>query len=92
MSGLPEVEPLTRRAWFLFASLALIWGVPYLLIRVAVAEISPPLLVFGRTAIGAGLLLPAVLRRGHLRRLLPRWRAVAAFIPQRQADQAISHG
>jgi drug/metabolite transporter (DMT)-like permease len=70
---------LTRRGWILFSCLALIWGVPYLLIRVAVAELSPALLVFGRTAIGAGLLLPVVARRGHLRRLLPRWRAIAAF-------------
>jgi drug/metabolite transporter (DMT)-like permease len=70
---------LSRRGWLLFAALALIWGVPYMLIRVAVAEVPPPLLVFGRTAIGALLLLPAVLRRGHLRRLLPRWRAIAAF-------------
>lgn len=70
---------MPRRALFLFAALALIWGVPYLLIRVAVAEVSPPLLVFGRTAIGGALLLPMVLRRGHLRRLLPRWRAIALF-------------
>ncbi len=70
---------MSRRGWLLFAALALIWGVPYMLIRVAVAEVSPPLLVFGRTALGALLLLPAVLRRGHLRRLLPRWRAIAAF-------------
>lgn len=70
---------MSRRGWLLFASLALIWGVPYMLIRVAVAEVSPPVLVFGRTTIGAALLLPAVLRRGHLHRLLSRWRAIAAF-------------
>jgi drug/metabolite transporter (DMT)-like permease len=70
---------LTRRGWILFLSLALIWGVPYMLIRVAVAELSPALLVLGRTTLGACLLLPVVLRRGHLARLLPRWRPILAF-------------
>lgn len=70
---------MSRRGWILFAGLALIWGLPYMLIRVAVAELSPPVLVFGRTALGACLLLPLVLRRGHLGRLLPRWRPILAF-------------
>jgi drug/metabolite transporter (DMT)-like permease len=70
---------LSRRGGILFAALALIWGLPYVLIRVAVAEVSPALLVFGRTAVGAGLLLPLVLRRGQLRRVLPRWRPILAF-------------
>jgi drug/metabolite transporter (DMT)-like permease len=70
---------VTRRGWLLFAALALIWGVPYLLIRVAVGELAPSVVVFGRTAIGACLLLPFVLRRGHLPRLLVRWRAILAF-------------
>jgi len=70
---------VTRRGWTLFAALALIWGVPYLLIRIAVGELAPSLVVFGRTAIGACLLLPFVLRRGHLPRLLGRWRPILAF-------------
>ncbi len=70
---------MSRRGWILFASLALIWGLPYMLIRVAVAELAPALLVLGRTAIGAGLLLPFVVRRGHLGRLLPRWRPILVF-------------
>lgn len=70
---------MSRRGWILFASLALIWGLPYMLIRVAVTELSPAQLVFGRTVIGASLLLPVVLRRGDLARLLPRWRPILAF-------------
>jgi len=70
---------MTRRGWLLFTALGLIWGVPYLLIRVAVREMPPVAVVFGRTAIGASLLLPFVLRRGHLPRLLARWRALLAF-------------
>ena len=48
----------------LFALMAVIWGVPYLLIRVAVEEVAPSVVVFGRCAIGAALLLPIVALRG----------------------------
>jgi len=60
-------------------ALCLIWGIPYLLIRVAVAELSPASLVFLRTSIGALLLLPAVLKAGRLRTLLPQWRWILLF-------------
>ena len=70
---------MTRRGWILFVALCLIWGIPYLLIKVAVAELSPPSLVFLRTAIGALVLLPVVLARGDLRALLPRWRPILLF-------------
>jgi drug/metabolite transporter (DMT)-like permease len=63
----------------LFAAMCVIWGVPYLLIKVAVRELSPPALVFGRTAIGALVLLPIALRRGDLRGLRQRWRPLVAY-------------
>ena len=63
----------------LFGALCVIWGIPYLLIRVAVRELSPAFLVFARTAGGALLLLPLAARRGELRILLPRWRPLLAF-------------
>lgn len=65
---------MTRRGWILFAALSLFWGIPYLFIRVAVAEIDPLLLAFGRTFLGALLLLPFALRQGALRPLLKHWR------------------
>lgn len=49
---------MSRRAWILFVAMSLIWGVPYLLISQAVAEVSPAVVVFARTAIGAVVLLP----------------------------------
>ncbi len=70
---------MTRRGYWLFLALAVIWGVPYLLIKVAVAGLGPAWLVFLRTAIGAALLLPFALRRGRLGELLPRWRGVVLF-------------
>lgn len=70
---------MTRRGWILFLALGVVWGIPYLLIKIAVRELSPASLVFLRTAIGAALLLPLVLRSGNLRALLPRWRPIVAF-------------
>ena len=59
--------------------MSLIWGIPYLFIRVAVAEISPATLVFARTCIAAVILLPIALLRTDYRAVLVRWRWVAAF-------------
>jgi drug/metabolite transporter (DMT)-like permease len=59
--------------------MCLIWGIPYLLIKVAVQELSPVTLVLLRTGIGAVLLLPIAAARGELRALLPRWRWVLAY-------------
>ncbi|HXQ95901.1 MAG TPA: EamA family transporter [Candidatus Acidoferrales bacterium] len=70
---------MTRRAFVLFALMSLIWGIPYLFIRVAVAEVSPATLVFARTSLAALILLPIALFRADLRPVLQRWRWVVAF-------------
>jgi drug/metabolite transporter (DMT)-like permease len=60
---------LTRRGWLLFAAMCVIWGIPYLLIRVAVRDVSPAVLVLMRTSIAAAILLPLAAARGELRHL-----------------------
>ena len=70
---------MSRRALVLFAAMAVVWGIPYLLIRVAVAEVSPPVLVFARTTIGAAVLLPIALTRVDLRPTVDRFGWVVAF-------------
>lgn len=70
---------MTRRGWILFALMAVIWGIPYLLIKIAVTEMPPVTLVFGRTALGTLVLLPLAAARGWLRPLVPRWRWVLAY-------------
>ncbi|WP_169792101.1 DMT family transporter [Jiangella muralis] len=70
---------MSRRGWMLFVALGIIWGIPYMLIKVAVDELSPASIVLARTAIGAALLLPLAARRGYLRPLLPHWRMLLAF-------------
>jgi drug/metabolite transporter (DMT)-like permease len=59
--------------------MSVIWGIPYLFIRIAVAEVSPAFLVLARTGIAAAILLPIALVRTDLRPVLARWRWLAAF-------------
>jgi drug/metabolite transporter (DMT)-like permease len=71
---------LSRRGWLLFVAMSVIWGVPYLLIKVADdGGVSVPVLVFTRVALGALLLLPAAVRGGHLRALKGHVRWLATF-------------
>lgn len=70
---------MTRRSWALFAAMCVIWGIPYLLIRVAVRDVAPGTLVFARTAIGGLILLPMALRSGGFGPVLRRWRPLLAF-------------
>jgi len=70
---------VTKRGWVLFAAMAVIWGIPYFLIRVAVKQIAPPLVVFGRTSLAAAVLLVLAGRSGAIRPALARWRPVLIF-------------
>jgi drug/metabolite transporter (DMT)-like permease len=70
---------VSRRGWALFTAMSVIWGIPYLLIKVAVGGVPVPVLVLARVGIGAALLLPPALRRRQLSALRPQWRWLAAF-------------
>jgi drug/metabolite transporter (DMT)-like permease len=70
---------MSRRGALLFAAMCVIWGVPYLMIRVAVRELAPVTLVFLRTGLGAALLVPFAAWRGELRPLLSRWWPLVAY-------------
>ena len=49
---------MTRKSWIQFGIVGVLWGIPYLLMKVAVADIPPALIVAGRTLIGAAILIP----------------------------------
>lgn len=70
---------MSARGWLLFAAMSVIWGIPYLLIKVAVGGVSAPVLVFVRTAVGAAVLLPLALSRGGWAPVLRSWKPVLAF-------------
>ncbi|MCW2506583.1 MAG: EamA family transporter [Actinomycetia bacterium] len=70
---------MSRRGWVLFALMAFLWGIPYLMIKVAVDGVSVPVLVFARTVVGAAILVPLALHGGRVRELRPYWRPLLAF-------------
>jgi drug/metabolite transporter (DMT)-like permease len=70
---------LSKRGWLLFGAMGVIWGIPYLLIKVADGGVSVPVLVCTRTALGSLLLLPAAVRGGYLPALKGHAGWLAAF-------------
>jgi drug/metabolite transporter (DMT)-like permease len=70
---------VTRRAIILFAALGVAWGIPYLLIKVAVGELDPATVVFSRSALGALLLLPVAFARRQVVVVLRRWWPLLAY-------------
>ncbi len=70
---------MTRRGWLLFGALSVIWGVPYLMIRVAVEDLDPVFVACGRTLIGALLLLPIALYRKSLAPAFRRWKILLVY-------------
>jgi drug/metabolite transporter (DMT)-like permease len=70
---------VSRRGLALFAAMCVIWGIPYLLIKVAVKGVGPVDLVFLRVVLGAVLLVPIALTRVQVRPLVRRWRWIVAY-------------
>jgi drug/metabolite transporter (DMT)-like permease len=70
---------VSKRGWLLFVAMSVIWGVPYLFIKVAVGELTPASLVLCRTGLAALILLPVAAARGELRPLLGHWKALLLF-------------
>ncbi|GAB0102074.1 EamA family transporter [Nocardia sp. JMUB6875] len=70
---------MSKRGWLLFLGMGVIWGVPYAMIRVAVREFDPVFVAFGRTLLGALVLLPIALYLKVLLPVLRRWRWVLVY-------------
>ncbi len=72
---------MTARGWFLFSLMGVLWGIPYLMIKVAVdGGLSASMVVFARCALGAVLLLPFAIRQGNLTNVVrAHWRPMLAF-------------
>jgi drug/metabolite transporter (DMT)-like permease len=67
------------RGWMAFLALGVIWGVPYFFIKLAVQEVSPFVVAWGRTALAASILMPLAWQRGGLRTMRPRTLAIVAL-------------
>jgi len=69
---------MSRKSWIQFSIVGFLWGIPYLLMKVAVADIPPPLIVAGRTLIGAAILIPIAL---HKRSFMDAVRGIKYVLP-----------
>lgn len=70
---------MTRRGWGLFALVGALWGVPYLFMKVAVEELSTPLIVFARVLIGALVLIPLAFYKKTLAPALKYWKYILLY-------------
>jgi drug/metabolite transporter (DMT)-like permease len=70
---------MSKRGWILFLALGVLWGMPYLLIRIAVADLDPLMVAGTRTLIGSLLLLPIALHRKVLAPAFRKWKWLLAF-------------
>jgi drug/metabolite transporter (DMT)-like permease len=67
------------RTWLVFALLGIVWGLPYLFIKLALDEISPAGIAWSRVALSAIILLPIAWQRGGLQQLRSHRGAILAF-------------
>lgn len=71
---------MSVRAWASFAAVSILWGIPYLLIKVAVGDGVPPVVVaLVRVVLGAAVLLTLAWRAGVLGPLRGRFGWITAF-------------
>lgn len=71
---------MSARAWAIFGAVSVLWGIPYLFIKVAVDDGVPPaFLAWVRVILAAALLLAFAWRAGTLATLRGRWRWLAMF-------------
>jgi drug/metabolite transporter (DMT)-like permease len=71
---------VSARGWVLFAAVSVIWGMPYLFIKIGVEELSPGFVAWSRVALAAVVLLPLAIRTGALRGLPLRWLVAFAAV------------
>ena len=71
---------MSSRAWAAFATVSVLWGIPYLFIKVAVDDGMPPAVVaFARVALAAVVLLALAWRAGVVRSVRGRGRWLCLY-------------
>ena len=70
---------MNARTWLVFVTLGIVWGLPYLFIKLAVRELSPFDIAWGRITLAALILLPVAWQRRALRPLKAHRAVLCAF-------------
>lgn len=64
------------RGLALFATVSVLWGIPYMFIDIALDDLRPVTIAAARVTIAALVLTPVLLIKSRWRTVLPRWRSV----------------
>lgn len=70
---------MSTRAWGLFAVVCVLWGIPYLFIKIAVEDLSPAMVAAGRIGVAFAVLAPYAWYRGAFRGLGARWKTLLIY-------------
>ena len=71
---------MTARGWLLFAAASVLFGTPYLFVKIALdGGVEPAGIAFARAAVAAAVLVPLAAATGGLRNVRGRWSAVAGL-------------
>jgi drug/metabolite transporter (DMT)-like permease len=70
---------MSTRAWTLFAAVSVLWGIPYLFIKLAVEDLSPVMVAWGRIVVAFAILLPYAIHKGALRGLGKHWKPLLIY-------------
>jgi drug/metabolite transporter (DMT)-like permease len=71
---------MSTRAWLAFGAMSMIWGVPYLFIKIAVDHgVSPAGVAWSRVTLGAAVLVALAWKAGTLASLRGRLRWIVAY-------------
>jgi drug/metabolite transporter (DMT)-like permease len=70
---------MSRKSLFHFVLVGILWGIPYLLMKVAVEDFPPAAVVAGRTLIGASILIPIAIYRKKFKGAVLGFKFVAFY-------------
>jgi len=70
---------MSRKSLFHFVLVGILWGIPYLLMKVAVEDFPPAAVVAGRTLIGASILIPVAVYRKKFKGAVLGFKFVAFY-------------
>lgn len=70
---------MSRKSYLLFLLVGFLWGIPYLLIRVAIRDFSPAFIIFIRLIIGAAILIPLALHEKSIKSALRGFKYVLFY-------------
>ena len=70
---------MSRKSLFHFVLVGFLWGIPYLLMKVAVEDFPPAAVVAGRTLIGASILIPIAIYRKKFKGAVLGFKYVAFY-------------